>query len=192
MKKLAILLGAALVAASPSLGAEITGRITQGDGNAVVEVSGQINDGDAEQLREILHNYREHGIHVSGVRLNSHGGNLRTAYFMADLIEKNGMDSVIGLNAYCDSACFLLFLAGHHKFVDSSAVIRVHSVAINGQEGESSEAATTRMARIFKRYGAPPSVVTKMVTTPATGLAPLTMEECRAMGATVFGHYANN
>jgi hypothetical protein len=186
MKTAAVFL-AALAFTNAANAADLNSRVTEGDGNAVIELRGEIFESDLEKFKSIMRHWQSEGVKVSGVRLNSPGGNLRTAYYLADLIEKSGMDTVLPPNAMCASACTVLFIAGHHKWANASARFLVHSVAIHGEETESSQAATTRMARIFKSHGAPQSVIGKMVSTPANSLSQVTNSELEQMGATVLG-----
>jgi hypothetical protein len=190
MRKAAVFL-AALAFTNAASAASITHRMTP-EGRAVIELNGEIREGDSAAVKDIIRSYNAGGVKVSGIRLNSMGGSLREGYLTADIIERAGLDTVVGPRKVCASACVVLFIAGRHKWANTTSTIAVHSVSIRGVENDESQAATARMARIFKSHGAPDSVLGKMVGTGAGSATPVTIGELEQMGVTVLGNYAGN
>ena len=120
--------------------------------------------------------------------LRSPGGSVLAAMKIADIVRKAGLTTRIPYRATCASACVLVFAAGVSRIADADSTIAVHSVGMRGQADVDQEmvenggtlAATTLMARIMSSYGAPPSVVGKMVATPTDDASVLTLADLEA------------
>ena len=85
----------------------------------------------------------------------------------------------------CSSACFLLFAAAKHRLMAPDALLGVHSVSDAGIEDLSTMGVTTLFAREAAAYGAPPSVIGKIVQTQPGRIAWLTPTDLNAMGVVV-------
>lgn len=100
----------------------------------------------------------------------------------ADAISTATADTIVGENETCASACFLLFLAGKQKAVFPGARVGVHSASTtSGDEDVGSLALSVILARAYAKFGAPPSVIAKSVTTPPGEIYWLTEDDLRAM-----------
>jgi len=85
------------------------------DGKTIVLLSGEILEGDAESLKTAIKTANDAGKLVSGVRLNSPGGNLLEALKLADVVRYAKVATNVSGNATCASACFLVYAAGATK-----------------------------------------------------------------------------
>jgi hypothetical protein len=174
-------------AALSSKSATLTSYISK-EGKVVVILNGEIAPGDTDQLQQITKTANDSGKIVSGIRLNSLGGNLLEGAKLADAIRFAKIASVVPNGSTCASACFLAFAAGADKFASYSASIGVHGASdANGKESVGSNAATVAMAKIVKELGVPADIIGRMVVTPPDQIVWLTPNNLRAMGTTMTG-----
>jgi hypothetical protein len=153
----------------------------------MILLNGVIERGDAEQLRELIASADEEQP-ITAILLDSPGGNLVASVALAILVRGRSLTTIVGPKATCASACFLVFAAGNARYVDYASYVGVHGVADKGgQETAESRAATVAFARIVQRLGAPPSIVTKLLTTPPREIVQLTAEDLRGMGVVMTG-----
>jgi hypothetical protein len=158
------------------------------EGKVIVILNGEIATGDADHLQQIIKTANDSGKIVSGIRLNSPGGNLLEGVKLADAIRFAKIASVVPNGSTCTSACFVAFAAGADKFASYSASIGVHGASDkNGQETEVSNSATVAMAKIVKELGVPVDIIGRMVVTPPDQIVWLTPNNLRAMGTTMTG-----
>ncbi|MBX9829701.1 MAG: hypothetical protein K2Z80_02805 [Xanthobacteraceae bacterium] len=144
--------------------------------------------GDAERLRAIVRATNEANRIVSGMRLNSAGGNLLESVELAAIVKQAKISTVVANGATCASACFVVFAAGYEKFASYSAQIGVHGASDqSGRETVASGAATVSMARIVNQLGVPAGVVGKMVVTPPIEMVWLVPDDLRSMNVTLTG-----
>ena len=138
----------------------------------VIELRGPIELGDLERLRELAASNRQKAGPVVGLTLNSRGGDIAEADRISQYIAQRGWDVSVGARNICASACFLLLASGHRKMVHEDAYIGIHGASNrNGEQDQGALAATTAMARAFKRLGVPDNLVGRMVTTPPDRMA---------------------
>jgi hypothetical protein len=78
--------------------------------------------GDTVRLKQMI---ADHG--VTGVYLNSTGGNAMEGEAMAEIIHDLDTMTVVPNEGECNSICFLMFAAGANKYVGKGATIAVHS-----------------------------------------------------------------
>src|SRR2546430_4694111 len=115
---------AAIIAGS-ARSATLTSYISK-EGKVIVILNGEIAPGDTDHLQQIIRTANDSGKIVSGIRLNSPGGNLLESAKLADAIRFAKIASVVPNGATCASACFVAFAAGAEKFASYSASIGVH------------------------------------------------------------------
>ena len=151
--------------------------------DAWVEVSGEIVEGDAARLAADIDEHKRASGNTVTVLLNSLGGSVLGGVDAADVIRKAEANTIVGQNATCASACFLLFLAGKEKQVFPGARIGVHSArpADREEEDASSLALSALIAREYEELGAPPTVIAKSVTTLPGEIYWLTEDDLRSM-----------
>jgi hypothetical protein len=158
------------------------------DGKTIVLLSGEIIEGDAETLKAAIKAANDAGKLVSGVRLNSPGGNLLEALRLADAVRFAKVATNVAGNATCASACFLVYAAGAAKFANYTAQVGVHGASDKqGEETVASGAATVSMARAAKDLGVPAAIIGRMVVTPPNEMVWLTPQDLLSMGTTMVG-----
>lgn len=178
---------AAILFASQAFGATFKNVATK-EGPVIVLISGAIVEGDADALKEAIKSANDAGKFVSGVRLNSPGGNLLEGVKLAAAVKFAKTATNVAKSATCASACFLVFAAGEKKFANYASLIGVHGASDkNGEETVQSGAATISMAKIAKELGVPDAIIGRMVVTPPSEMVWLTPSELQSMGTTMVG-----
>ena len=158
------------------------------EGKAIISINGEIVQGDVQALKEAIRTANEANRLVSGIRLNSIGGNLRAGVEMAEIVRFAKVATVVANSATCASACFLIFAAGSEKFASHSAQVGVHGASdSDGSETVRSGAATVSMARVAKELGVSETIIGKMVVTPPSQMVWLSASDLRSIGATMTG-----
>jgi hypothetical protein len=176
-------LAVALIAASlapQSKAAEIAAS-----DKAAILISGRIGLGDASRFASLLSSLGRGQIEV---RLDSTGGLLLEAVKIAEIVRTAGLTTRVPYKATCASACTLVFAAGPSRIAHALSRIAVHSAGMPDQregdrkviENEQSLAVTTQFARLMSAYGAPASVIAKLVTTLTDRTSVLTVAELEA------------
>lgn len=173
----AALLGAGLVASVDASGAEFR-AIPAGSDLVVLTAQGRIEAGDDDRLRQAI---RAHPGREVVLALDSEGGAILPALEMAEIVARFRIPVIVGQNAMCASACFLVFAASPDRMADETARIGVHSASLHAQENATTMALTTAMARVASTYGVPHAIVGRLVTTPPDEMAWLTSAELRTM-----------
>jgi hypothetical protein len=180
------LVGSAIIGVATSA-AELS-SIALVDDTIVIALNGDIAAGNADTVEALIRTVNESGRLVSAVRLDSGGGSLTEAIKLADLVRRAKLPTIVAAGGRCASACFIIFAAGVEKFASYEALIGVHGASDKfGRETVQTEAATIAMANIVSRYGVPPSIIGRMVTTPAQEIAWLTPQDLRDMGVVMTG-----
>jgi hypothetical protein len=111
-----------------SISATLTSYISK-VGKVVVILNGEIAPEDTDPLQQIIKTTNDSGKIVSGIRLNSFGGNLPEGAKLADKIRFAKIASVVPNGSTCASACFVAFAASADKYVSYSASIGVHGAS---------------------------------------------------------------
>jgi hypothetical protein len=78
----------------------------------IISISGEFVEGDTDASKLSIKAANDAEKFVSGVRLNSVGGNLLEGVKLADAIRFAKVATNVGQGAQCASACFLAFAAG--------------------------------------------------------------------------------
>jgi hypothetical protein len=125
---------------------------------------------------------------VSGIRLNSPGGNMREGVRLAGVILNAKIATVIASGATCAAACFIAFIAGNQKFVSATATVGVPG-ATNSQDAAGEVPA---IVRVVKELGLLDAIVEKMLGAREDQVVWLTQDDLRAMGATTTGRPAQS
>jgi len=157
---------------------------TTNDAGDAVLLTGEIERGDDRRLRDAMTaSCNLHGTCPQWIYLNSDGGNVLAAAELAVYVHKNGLNTIVGANTVCASACVLIFAAGPRKVMHSSGTLAVHSAAYegmdNGSDGQPEEApaATVFTARFLEKLNVPDRVIAKMVQTPPEEIYSLHAED---------------
>jgi hypothetical protein len=158
------------------------------DGKTIILLSGEIAEGDTDTLKALIKTANNAGKLVSGVRLNSPGGNLFEGLKLADAVRYAKVATNVAGNATCASACFLVYAAGASKFANYTAQVGVHGASDQkGEETVASGAATVSMARAAKDLGVPAAIIGRMVVTPPNEMVWLSPQDLQSMGTTMVG-----
>lgn len=171
---------AALLAPLPAAAMEF--RVAETPRRLLVEARGDIQPGDAQRLRAHLDTAdRDVALVVS-----SPGGSLLEGVRLARVVAEHRLPVVVPARGMCASACFLAFAASPVRMVFPTSRVGVHSAA-HRTDGEThdSMAFTTAMAREVARYGVPPAIIGRMVTTANARMAWLDADDLRSMGVRV-------
>jgi hypothetical protein len=123
---------------------------------------------------------------ILALALDSPGGLVSQGEQLSRIIRSKELTVVVAADRQCVSACFLLFAASPRKYVESNALVGVHSASENGTENETTMAVSVQMARIASALGVPPAVVGKMVRTKPGAVEWLTPEDLTSMGAKTY------
>jgi hypothetical protein len=94
--------------------------ITTSDTGHEIRISGEIRPGLSDALTQVL----EATPGVERVELQSPGGSVSEGLALADLVEKNSLDTVV--KTYCDSACTLIFVAGRKRVLEDGGELGFH------------------------------------------------------------------
>jgi hypothetical protein len=86
--------------------ADITSTVSK-EGKVIISIAGGIAEGDADKLRAIIKSANDSGRFVSGVRLNSPGGNVAEGSNLAEIIRFGKIATVVANGATCASANYL-------------------------------------------------------------------------------------
>lgn len=173
---------------SSALSAATFKSVATKDGKTIILLSGEIAEGDADTLKAAIKSANDVGKLVSGVRLNSPGGNLLESLKLADVVRFAKVATNVAGNATCASACFLVYAAGATKFANYTAQVGVHGASDKrGDETTASNAATVSMARAAKDLGVPAAIIGRMVVTPPNEMVWLTPQDLLSMGTTMIG-----
>ena len=73
---------------------------------------------------------------VSSVHLNSPGGLVDEGYAFGREIQDQELTTIVERSAHCESACFLIFIAGARKIASAEARIGLHRGNLNGVDNE--------------------------------------------------------
>ncbi|WGD52912.1 ATP-dependent Clp protease proteolytic subunit [Bradyrhizobium sp. CB1650] len=158
------------------------------DGKTIILLNGEIVEGDSEALKAAIKTANDVGKLVSGIRLNSPGGNLLEGLKLADAVRFAKVATNVAGSATCASACFLVYAAGATKFANYTARVGIHGASDKqGEETVASGAATVSMARAAKDLGVPPAIIGRMVVTPPNEMVWLSPQDLQSMGTTMIG-----
>jgi hypothetical protein len=172
--------------------AELTTTLSK-ENRTIVVLEGELAPGDASTFRDIVKASSAAGKPVSALRLNSSGGSLLEGVRLAALIQGTKIATVIIAGAKCVGPCFLPFIAGSQKYVSATATVGIPGAAQKSEhepKGDTPALLRTEMpaiVRVVQKLGLLDAIVTKMLTTPEDDVLWLTMDDLRAMGATVTG-----
>ncbi|MBO0750637.1 MAG: hypothetical protein J2P53_00890 [Bradyrhizobiaceae bacterium] len=181
------LIGAACWSASA---AELT-AIPSKENRTIVVLNGELAVGDASRFKEIVKASASAGRPVSALRLNSPGGSLIEGVRLAAVIHGTKIATVVGAGATCAGACFIPFVGGSQKFVSTTATVSVPGAASDLQPTGKTPAVvrveTPSIVRVVKAMGLLDAIVTRMLATSEGDAFQLSVDDLRAMGATMTG-----
>jgi hypothetical protein len=148
---------------------------TQSDDPMVLVVTGVIGPGSYRQFRSAVQRADPDLIILDGP-----GGILGEALAIGQEVRRRGINTLVGANGSCASACALVFLSGRTKYVGRNASVGLH--AASDLRGRVSAEATDMMSDYLRSVGVPSSVVRRMAATAPSEIRWLTRSEQRALG----------
>jgi hypothetical protein len=172
--------------------AELTATPSK-ENKTIIVLNGELAPGDASRFKDMLKASSDAGKPVSAVRLNSSGGSLLEGVRLAALIQRAKIWTVIVSGAKCIGACFLPFIAGSQKYVSATATVGAPGAAEKSEHEPKGDtpaivrAQTPAIVQVVQKLGLLDAIVTKMLTTPEDDTFTLTLDDLRAMGATMTG-----
>jgi hypothetical protein len=170
--------------------AELTTTLSK-ENKTIVLLNGELATGDAGRVRDLLKAAVAAGKPVSGIRFNSRGGSLVEAVRLAAVVQGAKIATVVAAGATCAAACFIPLIAGNQKFVSATASIGAPGAAPHQEPSGKTPAIvrgeTPGIVRVVKELGLLDAIVAKMVATSEDDIAWLTLDDLRAMGATMTG-----
>jgi hypothetical protein len=105
-------------------------KVTVDDQGKTIVVEGPITRSMVSSFMDVL----RRGSTISLVKLQSSGGRLSAARSIALMVKSKHMDTAV--EHECDSACIVVFLAGHNRFIADGAKLGFHSASFAGQVDE--------------------------------------------------------
>lgn len=102
-------------------------RVLRGDdpGFVIVLAAGKLEYGDDERFLGTIA-----GISSAVVLLDGPGGNLLAGIGIGKAIRLRGLDTLVGPNGSCFSACALAWLGGRNRFLDRSGALGFHAASV--------------------------------------------------------------
>jgi hypothetical protein len=172
--------------------AELTTTLSK-ENRTIVVLKGELAQGDASRFKDILKSSSAAGKPVSAIRFDSPGGSLVEGVRLAAVIDGTKIATVIAAGATCTKECFIPFIAGSQKYVSATATVSVPGAKEKPDQQPASgtpdvvRVETPAIVRVVKKLGLLDAIVTKMLATPEEDSTPLTVDDLRAMGATITG-----
>lgn len=175
---------ACLAICPPGVACQLS-QTNQADGRSAMLLTGYIERGDAERFfHYIKENFVEKKRSLTALYLDSNGGIVEEGGRIAEIVHRLDMAVVVGDGAVCRSTCFLILAASSQRIIGLKANLGVHSTAADPEsmDGRSAEdtaamAETVELARLYRGYGVPDSVVVGMITTLPNSLYTLSEAE---------------
>jgi hypothetical protein len=173
-----------LLLSQPAWAAQFS-QTNAADGRSAIVLSGDITRGDADRFTQYIEeNFVKKRRTLTALYLNSGGGFLEEGGRIAEIVHRIDLATVVGDSAQCLSACFLILAASTQRIIGVHASLGVHSAAMDPEQlgGKSAEdmaamAETLWLARLYRKYGVPDSVVVGMLSTLPTALYKLNENE---------------
>lgn len=149
-------------------------RASRGDDKVVLVLTGVIQPGAYRQFRAAIA-----GRNPAVIVLDSPGGVLGEALLIGDEVRRRGLNTLVGPNGSCASACAVVFLSGRTKFMGKGAEVGLHSAY--SLDGRASPQATQVMASYLSGVGVPSSILKRMARTAPSDIRWLTKSEQKAL-----------
>lgn len=142
-------------------------------------VSGVIGPGSYDEFRAALKRARPELVVLDGP-----GGVLGEALLIGSEVRERQLDTLVGPNRSCASACAIVFLSGRTKYMAAGATVGLHSASF--ADGRADPKATKLMADYLSAVGVPNATLRRMKRTAPNDIRWLTKAEQKAMGIRVF------
>lgn len=131
------------------------------DGQTLL-LQGAIGTGSMDEVLKVLST----APNVKSIMLNSHGGRLREAEQLAQLVRERKLDTYVELQ--CLSACTFVFLAGADRAATPNAQIGFHQPSFPGMT--SANAGLQTMLDVYRTAGISEGFIAKVRETPSESM----------------------
>jgi membrane-bound ClpP family serine protease len=145
------------------------------DQPTVLMVSGVIGPGSYDEFRAAVSRARPEIVVIEGP-----GGVLGEAILIGEEIRRRSLDTLVAAHRSCASACAVVFLSGHTRYLGAGAVVGLHSASY--ADGRADPEATQVMAAYLRQVGVPTSTLRRMAQTAPSDIRWLTRSEQQAIG----------
>ena len=149
--------------------------VNASDDPTALLVSGVIGPGSYDEFRAALS-----GATPDLVLLDGPGGILGEALLIGAEVRRLQLDTMVGPNQTCASACAIVFLSGRVKYLATGASVGLHSASY--ADGRADPEATDLMARYLHEVGVPRATLRRMAQTAPKDIRWLSKAEQKAMG----------
>lgn len=149
------------------------------DDATVLLVSGVIGPGSYNEFRAAISRNTPKIIVIEGP-----GGVLGEALLIGEEIRRRRLDTLVAANHRCASACAVVFLSGHTRYLGAGASVGLHSASF--ADGRTDPEATQVMAAYLSKLGVPASTLSRMEHTAPSDIRWLTKAEQRAIGIRIY------
>jgi membrane-bound ClpP family serine protease len=151
------------------------GAFSAGEGPTALLVSGVMGPGSYDEFRAAVMRTTPELVVLDGP-----GGILGEALLIGEEIRRRKLNTMVGPNRSCASACAIAFLSGRVKYLGAGASIGLHSASF--ADGRADPEATEIMAAYLRGIGVPNATLRRMARTAPNDIRWLTRAEQRAMG----------
>ena len=175
---------AALAATSPASAMSYSWRAL-GD-HIVIDAAGEIEFNE----KAIFTNWivsagpNWNGKKATAIILNSPGGNVLGGDGLSGVIYQHHLITGVAHGGVCASACVEAWASGVTKTVPIDGIVAVHH-ATSPRGDQDADDITQYCVNVYRRLGAPDSVLTATMTTPSASIHPLTPDEYAAWNAKI-------
>ena len=145
-------------------------KVTVSPDGLSVLLSGPMGSGSADQFKRVM----EGAWQATTVRLDSPGGRVFEGLALAREVSRRRLDTYA--EGECSSACTLVLLAGHERFVTRDPHVGFHRASQPGPQG-SDRAASRHLARIYREAGVNDRFIAAIMATPSTSIWYPTLEQ---------------
>jgi hypothetical protein len=144
-------------------------------GQTALLVTGVIGPGSYDEFHAAIARATPEIVVIDGP-----GGVLGEAILIGEEIRRLGIDTLVAPHHSCASACAVVFLSGHTRYLGSGASVGLHSASF--ADGRADPEATALMAAYLSQVGVPSSTLHLMEMTAPRDIRWLTASEQKAIG----------
>ena len=124
------------------------------------------------------------GKKATAIIFNSSGGNVIGGDGLSGVIYQYHLITGVAHGGVCASACVEAWASGVTKTVPIDGIVAVHH-ATSPRGDQDADVMTQYCVNVYRRLGAPDSVLTATMTTPSASIHPLTPDEYAAWNAKI-------
>lgn len=157
-----------------ALAADFSQQAAGAYGPVSISIKGDIKDGDFDRFKDFLLLPGNLKAYTNYVWLDSRGGSLFEAQKFGRLFEQSSASVVVGPDAKCYSACFIMFAGGVDRVLYPFGELGVHQISVNHPEIDvtTKKALLTVVANNVYTYllaqGMPQAIIDEMRETPVS------------------------